>query len=84
MKNLLSTLTGKQVSYDLPFLQDESARFLLLVIAIMVFLATLTLNASMQLSAITKNLSDGVVNKATVEIVPDVEIADFNIDNEAV
>lgn len=84
MKNLISKLIGKQASYDLPFLHDGSARFLLLVIAIMVFLATLTLNAGMQLSAITKSLSDGVVNKATVEILPDVEVADFNIDDEAV
>ncbi len=73
----------KKKKYDLPLASDGGSRFLLLVIAIMVFLATLTLNTGVKLSGVTSALSKGVHDKATVEIIPDVQNTDFDIEKEA-
>ena len=54
--------------YDLPFNQDESTDFLMLLLALMTFLAFLALSSSFVLSDMAYRWSSGLENKLTIEI----------------
>lgn len=54
--------------YDIPLNKNEGADFLILLIALMTFLAVMALSGSFALSAMTKRWSSGLENKLTIEI----------------
>ncbi len=54
--------------YDIPLDKDSGTGFLLLLIALMTFLAILALSASMALGALSERWSSGLENKLTIEI----------------
>lgn len=54
--------------YDLPLNNTEGAGFLILLIALMTFLAVLALAASIALGSMTGKWSSGLENKVTIEI----------------
>jgi cell division transport system permease protein len=63
----LGVARGKRV-YDLPLNRASGAGFLMLLIALMTFLALLALASSFALSAMTDRWSSGLESKVTVEI----------------
>jgi len=63
----LGVSQGKRV-YDLPLNKGEGAGFLILLIALMTFLAVMALAASFALSAMTQRWSSGLENKLTIEV----------------
>lgn len=66
-KRSLGISTEKQ-KYDLPLNKDKGNRFLLILMGLMAFLLMLTLAASFVLMAMNDRWSDGLENKATVEV----------------
>ncbi len=76
MKALLSRLTGNRRlgiadnngRYDLPLNQSAGTHFLVLLVALMTFLAMMAITATMMLGGITKHWSSGLENKLTIEI----------------
>lgn len=54
--------------YDLPLNQSSGARFLILLVALMSFLAMMALSATMVLGGVTRHWSSGLENKVTIEI----------------
>lgn len=54
--------------YDIPLDKNEGADFLILLIALMTFLAVMALSGSFALSSMTKRWSSGLENKLTIEI----------------
>mgnify|MGYP003391867247 CR=1 FL=1 len=63
----LGTTSGKRV-YDLPLHKNESTGFLVLLVALMSFLACISLTASFALDEMGKRWSSGLENKVTIEI----------------
>lgn len=63
----LGVAPGKR-RYDLPLNRASGTGFLILLICLMTFLATMALAASFALSAMTARWSSGLENKVTVEI----------------
>lgn len=63
----LGVADGKR-QYDLPLNRDEGSGFLILLIALMTFLAVLALGASFVLGAMGKRWSSGLENKLTIEV----------------
>jgi cell division transport system permease protein len=58
----------KKRRYDLPLSNSEGTDFLILLVALMTFLATAALTASFALNAMGQRWSSGLENKATIEI----------------
>lgn len=54
--------------YDIPLGKNEGTDFLVLLIALMTFLAVMALSGSFALSSMTKRWSSGLENKLTIEI----------------
>ena len=54
--------------YDLPLNNDESSRFLILLITLMTFLAVMALSFSFALGGLIDRWSSGLENKVTIEI----------------
>ncbi len=54
--------------YDLPFGHNEDSRFLIILIALMSFLAVLSAGGNLALNEMTHRWSSGLENKATIEI----------------
>ena len=54
--------------YDIPLNKNDGADFLVLLIALMTFLAVLAMSGSFALSSMTKRWSSGLENKLTIEI----------------
>lgn len=54
--------------YDIPLNKNEGADFLILLIALMTFLAVMAMAGSFALSAMTKRWSSGLENKLTIEV----------------
>jgi cell division transport system permease protein len=54
--------------YDLPFNQDESTDFLMLLVALMTFLAVMALTSSFVLGGMAERWSSGLENRLTIEI----------------
>lgn len=69
-ERMLGTAKGTR-RYDLPLDKGSGTRFLILLTALMTFLALLSLAASFALSAMTDRWSSGLENKVTVEIPAD-------------
>ncbi|MEM6811899.1 MAG: FtsX-like permease family protein [Pseudomonadota bacterium] len=67
-KNRSLGISKKPEKYDLPLEKDKGGRFLMILIGLMTFLMILTLSASFILTAMNKSWSQGIENKATVEI----------------
>lgn len=59
--------------YDLPLNKDEGARFLILLVALMTFLATMSLAFSLSLGGMVSRWSSGLENKITIEIAAEDE-----------
>ena len=66
---ILSDMLGIK-TYDLPFKKDSDSGFLILLIALMSFLAVLAIAGSLTLNSMTKRWSSGLENKITIEIKP--------------
>ncbi|MCC7305439.1 MAG: permease [Alphaproteobacteria bacterium] len=54
--------------YDLPLQEDEGTDFLMLLIALMTFLAVMALTGSLTLGAMAQRWSSGLENQLTIEI----------------
>ncbi|MEZ5813305.1 MAG: permease [Alphaproteobacteria bacterium] len=54
--------------YDLPLNQSAGTHFLVLLVALMTFLAMMAITATMVLGGVTKHWSSGLENKLTIEI----------------
>ena len=63
----LGVATGKG-RYDLPLNQSAGSNFLILLVALMTFLAMMALCASFVLGGVSKRWSSGLENKLTIEI----------------
>ncbi|HBR68392.1 MAG TPA: permease [Rhodospirillaceae bacterium] len=63
----LGVADGKR-QYDLPLNRDEGSGFLILLIALMTFLAVLALSASFVLRTMGDRWSSGLENKLTIEV----------------
>lgn len=63
----LGVSQGKR-KYDLPLNNDEGARFLVLLISLMTFLAVMALAFSFSLGGLVERWSSGLENKLTIEI----------------
>lgn len=63
----LGVSDGKR-QYDLPLNRDEGSGFLILLIALMTFLAVLALGVSFVLGAMSERWSSGLENKLTIEV----------------
>jgi len=63
----LGVSEGKR-HYDLPLNKDESARFLVMLVALMTFLAVMALAFSFALGGLVDRWSSGLENKLTIEI----------------
>lgn len=59
--------------YDLPLNKSGGSKFIVLLIALMTFLAVLALSSSFALGSIAKSWSSGLENKLTIEIPGDVK-----------
>jgi len=76
MRALLSRLSGNRRlgiaenkgRYDLPLNQSAGTHFLVLLVALMTFLAMMAITATMMLGGITQHWSSGLENKLTIEI----------------
>lgn len=76
MRGLLSRLPGNRRlgvadnkgRYDLPLNQSAGTNFLVLLVALMTFLAMMAITATMMLGGVTKHWSSGLENKLTIEI----------------
>lgn len=68
----LGVSEGKR-RYDLPLNKSEGSDFLILLVALMMFLATAALCASFALGAMSARWSSGLENKATVEIAAETK-----------
>ena len=55
-------------NYDIPLGKNEGADFLVLLVALMTFLAVMALSGAFALSGMTKRWSSGLENKLTIEI----------------
>ena len=67
--------------YDLPLNQSAGTHFLVLLVALMTFLAMMAITATMMLGGVTKHWSSGLENKLTIEIPalkPNGKIRDHN------
>ncbi|MCL4677497.1 MAG: FtsX-like permease family protein [Alphaproteobacteria bacterium] len=67
LKRLLRLALGDK-GYDLPFGSDADRNFLLLLVALMSFLAVLACAGTLSLRAMTERWSTGLENKITIEI----------------
>jgi len=56
--------------YDLPLARDAASRYLPWIIALMVYLATLSLTCAMTVNGLIADWSQGVAGSLTVQIVP--------------
>ncbi|MGH1455193.1 MAG: cell division protein FtsX [Alphaproteobacteria bacterium] len=72
---ILKTKTGKKIyeslgfrDYDMPLEKSEDSRFLILLIALMSFLAVLAGSGTFALNAMSTRWSSGLENKITIEI----------------
>lgn len=72
-KNLSSMQQKAEGRYDLPLNRSGGSKFIVLLIALMTFLAVLALSASFALGSIAKNWSSGLENKLTIEVPADSE-----------
>ncbi len=72
----LGVAQGKRL-YDLPLNKGQGAGFLVLLIALMTFLAVMALAASFALGAMTDRWSSGLENKLTVEIPAETKDGDI-------
>jgi cell division transport system permease protein len=63
--------------YDLPLNEDDSAIFLMLLVGLMAFLATISLTSSVALNALTQGWSEGLENKVTIVIPTEKENGDL-------
>ena len=62
-------ISTKRQKYDLPLNKDKGNRFLSILMGLMTFLMILTLSASFVLSAMNARWSNGLEDKATIEIM---------------
>ena len=60
--------TAHKRQYDIPLSKNEGTDFLVLLIALMTFLAMLALSGSFALGSMSKKWSSGLENKVTIEI----------------
>lgn len=67
MDNLKKMIMGSS-HYDLPLQKDADSKFMVMLVALMSFLAILAFTGSFALSAMTTRWSSGLENKVTIEI----------------
>ncbi|MCB1591413.1 MAG: FtsX-like permease family protein [Alphaproteobacteria bacterium] len=67
IRRLLRLVLGSK-GYDLPFKSDTDRNFLLLLVALMSFLAVLACAGTLTLHAMTQRWSSGLENKITIEV----------------
>jgi len=64
---------NKPTRYDLPLDGSGGSKFIILLIALMTFLAVLALSASFALGAVAKSWSSGLENKLTLEVPANID-----------
>lgn len=63
-------MTSRRGHYDIPLKRDATGRFLPWIIALMVYLATLALAASMVLSGLAQRWDSGLSDSLTIQVSP--------------
>lgn len=77
----LGVAEGKR-QYDLPLNKSIGTGFLVLLIALMSFLAVMALATSFALGSMTERWSSGLENKATIEIPAETETGDLRSNDQ--